>query len=177
MNDNRQIRNRRSIRLKGYDYSQAGAYFITICVQNREHIFGKIEKGIIILNDYGKIVENQWQWLFKQYDYLKMDQYCVMPNHFHGIIWINPAVVVGNGRDRSLRDNNDRSLRKIKPIPELIGAFKTTSSKMIHLSGNHNFKWQKSYHDRIIRNDDELIRIKAYIINNAQNWALDDYYD
>jgi REP element-mobilizing transposase RayT len=65
---------------------------------------------------------------------------------------------------------------KIKPIPELIGAFKTTSSKMIHLSGNRNFKWQKSFYDVIIRDDESYQRISEYIINNPANWQEDDYY-
>jgi len=86
-------------------------------------------------------------------------------------------IPVRNGR-RSLRDDNDRSLRdkKIKPIPELIGAFKTTSSKMIHLAGNRNFKWQKSFYDVIIRDDESLHRITDYIKNNPTNWDKDDLY-
>ncbi len=161
------IRERKLLRLKGYNYSRSGAYFITICTQNGECFFGNIDNDKMVLNECGKIVEQQWCWLFDQYDYLKMGEYCIMPNHFHGIIWICP-VIVGNGRDRSLH--------KIKPISELIGAFKTTSSKLIHLNVTQSFKWQKSFYDVIIRDDESYNRIVEYIKNNPRNWEQDNYY-
>jgi REP element-mobilizing transposase RayT len=157
-------------RLAGYDYSTPGSYFITICVKNRDSVFGEIKNSIMILNEFGKIIDQQWNWLFNQYDYIEKDEYIIMPNHFHGIIQI--AGIVGNGRDRSLRQPN----RKIKPIPELIGALKTTSSKLIHHAGFDNFQWQKSYHDRIIRNDDELNRVRIYIIDNPKNWKKNEEF-
>lgn len=191
------IRERKLLRLAGYDYATSGAYFITICVHGRKNEFGIIAGDVMQLNEYGLIVEQQWKWLFDQYDYLQIDEYCVMPNHFHGIIWITASV--GNGRDRSLLQGNcnDRSLRgncnnrslrgncidrsqrdgKIKPIPELIGAFKTTSSKLIHRAGNEQFKWQKSYYDVIIRDNESLQRICEYIKNNPKHWDKDDYCD
>jgi REP element-mobilizing transposase RayT len=202
------IRERKLLRLAGYDYTAPGAYFITACVHGRKNEFGIIENGVMQLNEYGLIVEQQWKWLFDQYDYLKTGEYCVMPNHFHGII----QITVGNGRDRSLRDCDrfprdcDRSLRdcdrfprdcdrfprdcdrfprdcdrslhrggKIKSIPELIGAFKTTSSKLIHIAGNNKFKWQKSYYDVIIRDDESFYRISEYIRNNPKHWDNDAY--
>lgn len=172
-------------RLQGYDYSSAGAYFITINAHDREHIFGVINNGVMKLNEYGIILDRQWKWLFKQYDYIAPDEYVIMPDHFHGILHIvengnvvgncatigngtvigndtsiGNSAVIGNGRDRSLRAN------KIKPLSELIGAFKTTSSKLIHETGKTDFRWQKSYYDRIIRDEEELNRIRLYIINN-----------
>ena len=87
------------MRLAGYDYATPGAYFITACVHGRKNEFGIVENDVMQLNEYGLIVEQQWKWLFDQYDYLKTGEYCVMPNHFHGII----QITVGNGRDRSLR--------------------------------------------------------------------------
>ncbi len=170
------MRERKLNRLSGYDYSTAGSYFITICIKNRECMFGEILDGEMKLNESGKITDEQWKWLFQQYNYIRMDEYVIMPNHFHGIIHI-----VGNGNIPMYgtvatvpRGDNDRSLhRKIKPIPELIGAFKTTSSKLIHRNGNIEFHWQKSYHDRIIRNERELYRIQKYITNNPKNWNRD----
>jgi len=185
------IRERKLLRLKGYEYSQPGAYFITICTQNRECFFGNIDNGKMVLNECGKIVEQQWCWLFDQYDYLKMGEYCIMPNHFHGIIWICPddvgcdhGIVVGNGHGGAVGNGcggvvgngRDRSLQKIKPIPELIGAFKTTSSKLIHLNVPQSFKWQKSFYDVIIRDDESYHRIVEYIKNNPGNWEKDNYY-
>ncbi|MFZ5950344.1 MAG: hypothetical protein ACOYXC_06545 [Candidatus Rifleibacteriota bacterium] len=83
---------------------------------------------------------------------------------------------VGNGRDRSLRYDGSHQITKIKPIPELIGAFKTTSSKLIHNAGKINFKWQKSYYDVIIRDNESLQRISEYIKNNPKHWNSDDYF-
>ena len=164
------MRERKLNRLSGYDYSTAGSYFITICIKNRECLFGEILDGEMKLNESGKIADEQWKWLFQQYNYIRMDEYVIMPNHFHGIIHI----VVGNGNIDNVGNGRDRSLRqKIKPIPELIGAFKTTSSKLIHRNGNTEFHWQKSYHDRIIRNERELYRIQKYISNNPKNWNRD----
>ena len=177
------MRERKLNRLSGYDYSTAGSYFITICIKNRECMFGEILDGEMKLNESGKIADEQWKWLFQQYNYIRMDEYVIMPNHFHGIIHI-----VGNGNlsmygtvatvpygenGRSPQQYNNDPQQKIKPIPELIGAFKTTSSKLIHRNGNIEFHWQKSYHDRIIRNERELYRIQKYISNNPKNWNRD----
>jgi len=85
---NPKIHHRRSIRLKGYDYSQAGLYFVTICTQNREHFFGKIENGKMILNDAGKMVEDEWLVLPERFTNIKLHEYIVMPNHFHAILEI-----------------------------------------------------------------------------------------
>jgi len=156
-----QIKQRKINRLKDFDYSQAGYYFVTICVYNREDCLGKIINGEMVLNEYGKIVNGRWIWLRNQYSYVTLDEYVVMPNHFHGIIGID----VGNGRDRSLH--------KIKPLPELIGAFKTTSSKLIHMAGFMDFRWQKSFHDHIIRDGISLNKIREYIIYNPAQWDTD----
>jgi REP element-mobilizing transposase RayT len=103
------------------------------------------------LNEYGKIVEQQWLWLAKQYSYIELNEYIVMPDHFHGIVMIN--------------DENEPTT-KIKPLSEIIGAFKTTSSKLIHQAGLTDFKWQRSFHERIIHNLFQLDNIQTYIKNN-----------
>lgn len=172
-------KNRKRLRLKNYDYSKPGAYFITICVKNRKCVFGEIRNGKMFLNEWGKIVHQQWEWLHHQYDYLIMDEFVVMPNHFHAILIIADNIA-GNGRDRSLQNvycnQSPQQPQKIKPVPELIGAFKTTSSKLIHQSGLPNFKWQKSYYEHIIRNEHSMQRIRKYIIENPQKWESDlDY--
>ncbi len=169
---------RKKIRLPNYDYSQPGAYFVTTCVKNRQCVFGNIHNGQMQLNEYGKIVQEQWEWLHQQYPYLQMDAFVVMPNHFHAIL-----IIVGNGRNHSQQydtvrnvvgNGRDRSLQcKIKPVPELMGAFKTRSSKFIHQLGFADFQWQKSYYDHIIRNEHSLNRIRQYIVDNPQKWELD----
>ena len=92
MKYNPQIHHRRSIRLQDYDYSSEGAYFVTMCTQNRECLFGEIVNGQMILNEYGKIVEQCWNDLPNHYDNIALDAYVIMPDHFHGIIFIVGAI-------------------------------------------------------------------------------------
>ena len=174
------MRERKRTRLIGFDYTTAGGYFITAVVKDRSCVFGEIRNGTSAINLYGQIVVDQWQWLHNQYPYLTLDEFVVMPNHVHGIINISDSLKngrVGNGRDRSLQEHHpsqDHHLQqKIKPLSELVGAFKTTSSKRIHESGLRSFQWQKSFYERIIRNDDELMRIRDYIQTNQLRWELD----
>jgi len=168
------MQERKLLRLRNFDYSTPGAYFITTCVHSRSNELGIVENGVMILNESGKIVEQQWKWLFDQYKYLEMGAYCVMPDHFHGIICIAPDADadadadVRNGRDRSVHRGNKGV--KIKSIPELVGAFKTTSSKHIHLKEHPLFKWHKSFYDVIIRDGESYRQISEYIIYNPMNW-------
>jgi len=163
------IRNRKRNRLEGYDYTRPGYYFVTICANNRIEWFGKINNGKMELNESGQIIQQQWQWLKHQYTYVNLDEFMVMSNHIHGILVLNNYV--GNGRDRSV--HCDRSVR-VKSIPSLIGAFKTTSSKLIHQNNLPEFKWQKSFYDHIIRNDESLKNIREYIVSNPVNWLKDE---
>ena len=125
---------RKRNRLVAYDYSKDNLYFITSCVQNRVCCLGEIREKKMILNNYGEIVLNQWNWLQDQYPYVMLHEFVVMPNHIHGIIEINRSmvvvVVVGTGRDLSLQQQPLDQPIKIKSLSELMGAYKTTSSKL-----------------------------------------------
>jgi REP element-mobilizing transposase RayT len=149
---------RKRTRLLGFDYAQPGAYFVTTVAQDRRCVFGEVKSGVILLFGYGEILVDRWHWLHQQYSYLTLDAFIVMPNHFHAIININTDPGRA-GRDRPLQQT-------IKPVSELIGAFKTTTSKRIHQSGMTSFQWQRSFYDRIIRNDKECDRIREYIQTN-----------
>ena len=161
-------------RKKGFDYARNGYYYITICTRYRYLWFGKIRDGNVVLSDCGAIVKNQWEWLATQYQYIRLDEYVVMPDHFHGIVQIDNdtmrkrAVDVGRDRVDAVRERHLQTHTQLhhKTIGRIIGAFKTTSSKMIHIAGHPFFSWQRSFHDRIIRNDMELFRIRSYIRNN-----------
>ena len=153
-------------RLSEYDYSKTNYYFITACTKNRICYFGKIINEKMILNKYGEIVYKQWFWLEKQYDYVKLDSFIIMPDHIHGILFINNPV--GAGRDLHLQGQK----HKIKPLSELIGAFKMTSSKEIHKHGLHNFQWQRSFYDNIIRDEESIHPIRKYIYENPIKWEL-----
>jgi len=179
------FKNRKRNRMAGYDYSQNALYFITICVKDRICCFGKVVNGQMECNDYGKIAHLHWQWLFSQYPYIVSHAFVVMPNHVHGVIEIDDSRVVGAGRDLSVRDLSVLSERvgagrdlplqsiKIKPLSQLIGAYKTTSSAKIHLAGMPEFNWQRSFHDHIIRDEKAYLNIVDYIKNNPKKWAED----
>ncbi len=119
----------------------------------------------MILNEYGIIAEKQWHWLAEQYQYIVLHVFVVMPNHVHGIIEIK-------------RSSTKSSVPiKIKPLSELIGAYKTTVSKQIHLCGFIEFQWQRSFYEHIIRDDKTYESITEYIINNPMNWKRDKFYN
>ncbi|MEK7166984.1 MAG: transposase [Patescibacteria group bacterium] len=157
--------NRKKNRFENYNYSQSGWYFVTICVKNKEKFFGEIKNNEMILNECGKIIKNQWLWLKKQFCYIQLDEYVIMPNHIHGIL----VITNDNGMDKS----RPVPTKKIKSLSELIGAFKTTSSKLIHKNELENFQWQRSFYDHIIRNEKSLNNIREYIDNNPLKWTMD----
>lgn len=161
--------------MRNNDYSGDGYYFITVCTRNKKKYFGKMVNGRMILNQYGEIVEKCWYWLKKQYQYVQLDEYIVMPNHFHGIL-----VIQRRDRSRPVPTTNINvpitrpvPAEKIKSLSELIGAFKTTSSKLIRNRGLNNFSWQRSFYDHIIRDEKSLDEIRYYIRYNPMKWSLD----
>jgi len=174
------IHQRKYMRLHGWDYSSPGCYFVTICVKNKECFLADIVDGKVVPNEYGKIVESRWLWLKNQYPYVELDGFVVMPNHVHGLIQIKKESVVTNhdipspdhvvtGRDLSLHTE-----MKIKSLSDIIGAFKTISSKAIHLAGFPNFFWQRSFYEKIIRSEREAGKVREYIRTNPENWDRDD---
>jgi len=162
--------NRQSIRLKGYDYSQAGLYFITICTQNRECLFGDIKNGEIILNDAGEMVNRWYYELENKFPDIKCRTMVVMPNHFHCII----EIVEETGRHAGLP-------RRVRPeTGAVIQWFKTmTTNEYIRGVKNGKFPrfdrrvWQRNYWEHIVRNENEYMRISQYIIDNPRKWIND----
>jgi REP element-mobilizing transposase RayT len=170
MKYNPDIHHRRSIRLQGYDYSQNGAYYVTLCTQNRECLFGEIVNGEMILNEYGKIVEQCWNNLSNHYDNIELDAYVIMPNHFHGIIFITDNVRAIH--ELPLLPQQSPQQRRKMLLPKIIGRFKMNSAKQINLMRNTPgiSVWQRNYYEHIIRNDKSLENIRNYIINNPSKW-------
>jgi len=170
---NPKIHHRRSIRLPWYDYSQDGWYYVTLCVLGKKCILGKFTDGQIQLYQYGRIVEDCWKWLAKQYHYVHLDQYVVMPNHLHGIIIIRTD---GSCRRGGSRTAPTKDVPKYKPLSRLVGAFKTVSTKQVNLIRNtpgHKL-WQRNYYEHIIRDEEELYNIRQYIAENPANWQKDE---
>jgi REP element-mobilizing transposase RayT len=162
---------RRSIRLHGYDYSQAGAFFLTFCTQNRECLFGDVVDGKMQLNDAGKIVADEWLKIAEIRDDIELDEWIVMPNHFHGILTINNTVGAIHESPLQMTITQRRNMT----LPKLIGRFKMLSSKRINeMRDTPGIKlWQRNYYEHIIRKDDSLCRIREYILNNPLQWEMD----
>ncbi len=163
---------RKAIRLRHYNYSQAGGYFITICTRRREYLFGQITNHQIALNEEGDIVKRWWLKLGDKFSGIELDGCVVMPNHIHGIIMISRGQV---GAIHELPLQRDRIERRRILIPKIIGYFKMNSSRYINLSCDTRGHplWQRNYYEHVIRNESELFRIREYIQNNPLKWDLD----
>ena len=183
------IHHRRSIRLQGYDYSQAGAYFVTVCTQNRECLFGEIVNGEMLLNDAGKTIQSVWDEIPAHYPGIDIDASIVMPNHIHGIVVIVGAAPCGRPRPApcgrpGLAHSQDGQARGPAPtglsLPDVVHRFKTMTTKRyadgVKRNGWSMFPgklWQRNYWEHIVRNEPELNRIREYIHTNPAQWELD----
>ena len=177
MKYNPEKHHRCSIRLKGYDYSLEGLYFITICIQNHKCLFGKIVEDKMILNDAGKMIEKWYHELGNKFINMKCRKYIVMPNHFHCIIETSDNYEEDAHIGTSLRG------RPLKiSLFDIMDWFKTmTTNEYIRGAKNINWQrfekhlWQLRYWDHIIRNENDNIRIENYIINNPSKWNEDKF--
>lgn len=161
---------RKSIRLAGYDYSQCGAYFMTMVAQNRKNLFGEIRDGNMELNPAGMMIEKWWNEIPNKFTDIQLDAFVIMPNHVHGI-------VVNVGSESNSRDSD---LSAGTPLPQIIQWFKTMSTNeyircvrelsWVSFDGS---LWQRNYYDRIIRNPREMDAIRLYILANPMNWVKD----
>ncbi|QFY91129.1 transposase [Magnetovirga frankeli] len=182
------IHHRRSIRLQGYDYSQAGAYFVTLCTQDRECLFGDIVNGEMRMNDAGKMIQAVWDEIPANYPGVDIDSFIVMPNHIHGIVVIVGAAPRGRPDSAYSQDGQARGPigqpQGVAPtrlsLPDMVHRFKTMTTKRyadgVKRNGWSTFPgklWQRNYWEHIVRNEPELNRIREYIHNNPAQWELD----
>ena len=176
---------RHSIRLKGYDYSSAGEYFVTICTYARQHLFGEIIQNEMQINEFGLIAQSVWRDLPRRFDHLELDEFVVMPNHIHGILIINnDGKSCGGGVGAIhelplLPDEPDillsRSGRRKMTIPLVIGYYKMNTAKQINQLRQTlgQSVWHRNYYEHIICNGREYEAIANYIADNPLNWAGD----
>lgn len=179
---------RHSIRLKDYDYAQAGAYFVTICAWQRECLFGEIVNGEMVLNDLGRIVVEEWERTPKMRSNVELDVYSIMPNHFHAIISVQDNVGAHCMRPESVdndelhaktdesRAHSSAPLRRQSgSIGSIVAGFKSATTKLINIIRNNPGcpVWQRNYYERVVRNENELSRAREYIVNNPMKWELD----
>lgn len=182
--DNPAICHRRSCRLQGYDYSQGGAYFITICVQNRECLFGGVADGEMHRTGAGQMVQTVWDEMVLRFNGLELDTFCVMPNHIHGLIVLSGRMGESCIRPREKGDHKDRPYGTLPgTVGRIIQAFKSITtheySVGVKKSGWPQFQgklWQRNYWDHIIRNETELNHVLKYIQDNPVQWESDKLY-
>lgn len=165
---------RYSIQPKNFDYSQPGGYFVTVCIQNRRCLLGKIRCGKLKLNEIGKMVEYEWKAIKKRFNFIESDNYIIMPNHFHAIIIIPPLEKMMLDPLRGTDKNS---------VGRIVQAFKSiTTVQYINGVKNRNWPsfnrtlWQRNYHEHIIRDGNELSQIQEYIQTNPSKWKYDDHY-
>ncbi len=184
---NPKAHHRRSIRLKGYDYSRVGAYFVTICAQNKLCLFGDIVDGRMVLNNGGRMVQTVWDELPKYYPSIETDTFQIMPNHIHGIIVIvgaspcacpDPRPGTNDGQPRVI--GQPRGVAPTLSLPDVVHRFKTMTTKRYADGAKKNGwppfprkLWQRNYYEHIIRNESDLNLTRKYIIENPKKWEFD----
>ena len=161
---------RRSIRLRGYDYAQPGAYFVTVCTHRFLNLFGEVVEGQIRLNHLGRIVAECWEDLPNHYRHICLDEFVVMPDHVHGIICLGDARA---GLKPAPTDSDDRPRHG---LPEIVRGFKTFSSRRVNEARNARGTrlWQRNYYEHVIRNEAELDRTREYIVANPARSPEDE---
>ena len=161
---------RKSIRLKSYDYSGAGYYFVTICTKNQVPLFGSIVDGEMHLSGHGKIAETELLSIPSHYYDIKIDKYIIMPNHIHIIIIVGAALAQpAYGADAGTKETGRASAPPT--IGNVVRGYKAGVSRKIGSP-----VWQRNYHEHVIRNEVSHLRIWEYIDGNPVTWIDDRYY-
>jgi|SRR5699024_7311723 len=179
----RNLPNRKSIRLKGWDYRNPGLYFITICTDERRHHFGEIQNGMMGLSVPGCVAWHFWREVPDHQSNVVLDEFVVMPNHLHGIIGIESqeeAVgTVGTLHATSVQNENlaNDEMSSLSPdagsLSTIIRSYKSAITRWCNANSHEYFAWQSRFYDHIIRNEESLQRIRKYIRDNPLKWQID----
>lgn len=161
-----------------YDYSETGAYFVTVCTQSRRELFGTVDVTDVRLTEIGQIVADRWAALPRHHCNLRLDAFVVMPNHVHG------ALLLGADRATGAAGRAPTVLPRRFGAPDpsslstIVGSFKSSATKHVNLARGTPGKtlWQRNYFEHVIRDDDDLIAIRQYIADNPAQWTLDEYH-
>jgi REP element-mobilizing transposase RayT len=191
MTHNPDVHHRRSIRLRDFDYATAGAYFVTVCTQGRECLFGRIDGETMVVNGAGNMMEMVWQSLPNRFPSIVLDAFMVMPNHVHFIVFLVGAPLVvahdsaphkGNAQNTGGADSGGHKTRPYgETVTDVIGAFKSITTHQYTVGVKQNSwpafpgrLWQRNYYERIVRNEGELNGFREYIQHNPAQWADDE---
>jgi len=176
------IHHRRSIRLKAFDYTKNGAYYITIVTYQRGALFGEVVNGEMQLNELGRIAHDEWFKTAELRPYVRLfeEDFVVMPNHVHGIVWIENDVDAVVGAWRRHAPTNDNIEKFGKPvahsIPTIVRAYKSAVTYAINALQNQRgaVLWQRNYYEHIVRDDKDYQAKRDYVLSNPMNWDQDD---
>jgi REP element-mobilizing transposase RayT len=163
----------KSLRLQGYDYSQNGTYFITICTKDKKNYFGKIKNSKMELSQIGSVAYKYWLEISNQFTNVILDEFVIMPNHVHGIIIIESRDAINRVSTKHGGVTGKNNPMMHNSISRFIRWYKGRCTFEINKMNNDNFSWQSRFYDRIIRNDIELNKIREYIQINPSEWADD----
>jgi len=169
MNYDPHSHHRRSTRLQGYDYAQAGAYFVTICTKNRECLLGTIVNETMHLSAAGQTVASVWNELPERFPSVGLDVFVVMPNHVHAVILVGAQFIA----PQFIVPDNRGVMNPSPALGDIVRTFKAVSTRVIRGHAFSSFAWQRNYYDHIIRDDEELRNVREYIVNNPARWAFD----
>jgi REP element-mobilizing transposase RayT len=160
--------------LKEYDYAQPGAYFVTICTQNRACLFGPVADGRMELNNAGEIAKATWEELPARFPSTRLDAFIVMPNHVHGIIIVGAQFIAPSDGFQTGTPNQD-AMNRAPTLGQMVRAYKAASTRLLRRAATPDFGWQRNYYEHVIRDEKSksLIRIREYIMNNPASWAID----
>lgn len=165
-------KHRKHNRLKGYDYSSSGYYFVTICTKDRTEYFGNIIDNKITLNNIGEIIKSCWLEIPNHFPSVELDEFQIMQNHIHGIIIIVGAIFKSPIKSPNVSGEINFAPTRNITLSNIIKWFKSISSMNIRKT-IYSFQWQKSYYDNIICNEKSLYYIRQYIRDNPMNWNED----
>ena len=167
---------RRSIRLPNYNYGQAGAYFVTMCTYKKQGWFGDVKRGEMQLNLIGQIVVQEWLKSSEIRQEIELDEWVLMPNHLHGIVWIQDQdQEMGDRIEELNQEGLHRKPLQSRSLGSFINGFKCSVTRRVNLIRYHSDLpfWQRNYYESIVRDETHLSNIKEYIGNNPQNWEDD----
>jgi REP element-mobilizing transposase RayT len=181
MTENPARHHRRSIRLRDYDYSQVGAYFVTVCTHNRTCLFGDVVDGEMVTNDAGRIVQAIWKALPLHYPGVALDEFVIMPKHVHGIIVLDSGVGAqfiaplgsGGAINRALTTDALSASDRPPTLGDIVRGFKARSTRLLRRDRGYQRVWQRNYYEHVLRDKGSLSRVREYISNNPLHWAFD----
>jgi putative transposase len=177
---------RKSPRLPGYDYSQSGTYFVTICTAQRQHLFGKISNSEMVYSSIGEIALQCWQAIPQHFPLVELDLFVVMPNHIHGLVFITQDNISNVGTryisstPAKTENKSGQRANGVKPqsVGAIVGTYKAAVTRQYKTLSRERLPtiWQTRYHDHIVRSERGLNQLREYILNNPACWSNDVFY-